>query len=578
MKKFIHFFYLTFCILNSVLSQTRVTHNIPFTEIEFAENAPSWHYSVRDPDIIGALHYAGIKCDGYNTLIPHIKIHNRISIIDDKDLYISELSAGTNGNLFGVVIQKIDIKTGTPLWSSYFDNRDSNDNQEYFSSMYLIPNTDTLVVISARNTKKWDERRPFDNLIYPISGDADATLSIRKYDKNTGRLLVHHFIDTPDQRNFRTKVNGYKNPILYRESNNDYLYVQYLVLNKDSQIIWSHIDSNAILKGQKVETLHHPDHLNIDEAVVKNTIFIDKEHIYFLEDFDDLDENRKQYAYIHIYDHQMNKQSVVDLYKIINEIDPIFDGINDLEDAYIIDVRNDVIHLFINTLDKNHFDIYYDAFITTKGELLYLHENSFLPDIQEDYISIDISYLPISHKLVAVASKGKSLKDAAKQGGIDFYIYENKHWIKKYSIKAADKYVFKRAPLTQQLKNGDLLINTLWTKYDSRLDSFAFLHTTWMRVDGSKLGLRVATTQIEEKGATFAVAPNPIRNRLMVHFNDPVTGSIQLMDAYGRIGINKYIHQKTDIDFGVRNLPRGIYFIRFKDEIGKVQIKKVSLQ
>ena len=64
---------------------------------------------------------------------------------------------------------------------------------------------------------------------------------------------------------------------------------------------------------------------------------------------------------------------------------------------------------------------------------------------------------------------------------------------------------------------------------------------------------------------SWSVWPNPAQNQLLVQFNEPFTGKIELFSPTGKLLLSKLLIQASQVNLAVSTFPNGLYLLRCSD-------------
>ncbi|MEX0966202.1 MAG: T9SS type A sorting domain-containing protein [Bacteroidia bacterium] len=75
---------------------------------------------------------------------------------------------------------------------------------------------------------------------------------------------------------------------------------------------------------------------------------------------------------------------------------------------------------------------------------------------------------------------------------------------------------------------------------------------------------------------SFSVSPNPARGKTIVQLDEPFTGHISLIDAYGKQQLRLVVKDVREQEIRwPANLPPGIYLIRLQSGVSRLEQKIV---
>jgi hypothetical protein len=90
------------------------------------------------------------------------------------------------------------------------------------------------------------------------------------------------------------------------------------------------------------------------------------------------------------------------------------------------------------------------------------------------------------------------------------------------------------------------------------------------RADASTTVKFETTARSAHPESAFTLAPNPTTGQLMLTFNQPVSGTIQVLDAVGRVVLNQPLSQTTTSVLDLTGQPAGVYWVQALGQTTKV--------
>ena len=538
---------ILFFASNVLISQTQVKFMSP----QFDSNPPKWVYTVYDSTNIG---YAierreNYKTDGYN-MVYNFKSPTWAPLIKDKYFYTAAISKGTTSHVFGSVVQKIDLETGMPVWTSIFDNR-TIEKQEYVQQLKII-GAKTLKIITHRRIK--DRFNDFLPESYNIQGDS-STICTREYSMNNGELLKWQWINPEENNVVYTLPHAKLRRTLFENKDGSYQFIQINTGTKKNIELY-HLDENEKILNKYIDTFYYDKKkYNLDTLkifTVDYSMFKPNEdtivtlHVYATRKGGI---NIPELSYVTLYDRQLNRIKLISLEKLysFHNDNVIFNLIKAWDDVILIQIRRKS-----DELSKYYMD--YDGNILA----------SFDSEDFKNEVIIYTTYLPASRKFMLLTFDKKSNGKFREDFKLNFYLYEEGKWNYKYFIDYAENHYVSSIYTIDEIMDNDLLMCVNHRYYDKVLDESSNSSETWMRVDGKQIGL-VGTHKefIQEK--IFNIFPNPAKDILTIDFADDFSGKIKILDEFGRdvktCSFKK--SQKQDVD--VSGLIPGLYFVRALD-------------
>ncbi len=535
-----------------------------YKDPEFLTNAPIWHYTVYDSTNIGfpIELFPGRFTDGYNS-VTYIRPWTWKPIFEGDYMYAYSTSLGTTAHIYGAMVYRINITNGKRDWITVFDNRHS-DRQEYVQSMLI--KDDTLEIITMRRyASHVNDLIPF---AYNKFG-ADSYVCTRKYDKTTGELLDYKCWDKESPNIAIVAPHSEGNRIFEKRNEGNFLYLNEFLLNKKKMDL-KVIDGNGVLISSRSDTLYYPKekYNDISKLRLENNggkmVFLENDTILVGYNYDFQNEIGRflqpDLSYIQLYNKKLEPIARLNLGKFVDMYsDDIFDiSIRYATPDYI------VIHIG-RTFDSNIVVIDYNVNIMSNAE--YKRGN------REYAMGGGTGYLSYSKKSFMITKPYGVQYPPEIPQTLKYYIYENGEWVLKFSQEMGENHYIDEIKYFTETPNHDLIICADHAYYNEDIDLSCFETDMWMLIDGSKLGIKTSTSDIDQ-GYSIKLYPNPTNDQVQFD-SEKLIDDIKVVDVTGKVLINKNIHSNHgQIDFSV--FPNGVYFIKIMNSKGQeISNKKV---
>jgi len=538
-------FKLIFIILITVFFKSfLISQIVPYVPIEFIDYTPKWIHIPIDSTLIDNERYDGMNHFTSNDF--------PLPLLLEKDyMYITANTIVKNENNqknAGGLIEKIDVNTGQTVWSSYFDSR-NNDRDEYIESIFYNENKDLEVITDRRikNDKYWGN----DAL-----GDT-AVLSRWVFNKNTGEILGHNYIDSKDTLAKTIKFSKHNRRLLYHQRNGNFQYFRTDGLDYSLSIL----DENGrILKSKVTDTIKFEKYYDFDSIYVPAFNRMKKINDDTLITLDLIYDRYKREKFdrqtrINLYNKKLEITKSLsidsllpdrfDFLRIYTSNDKYFSLFGRFKEYY---VKRD-------TLFYRFFD--YDGNLIRHFTSIYNNENVFF---KYTYLEIEKEFLIVAldryfTKLIFLKPK--------EDGTFEF--------VKEFYFKDNGRAFIPR--LIMQLKNGDILMKG---KNSNKVADITKLQqwNNWVCISAKDLGLK-STSIVEaiKDLPEIKIYPNPTKDILNIEFQDSFEGNVEVKNELGQSILKKKIEEVINLKLDVSSLISGIYFIEIHDFNGQLIYK-----
>ena len=82
------------------------------------------------------------------------------------------------------------------------------------------------------------------------------------------------------------------------------------------------------------------------------------------------------------------------------------------------------------------------------------------------------------------------------------------------------------------------------------------MYSIWSNFSGSFF--------ILEEINVFKLFPNPTNEKLILSFNEPISGNLNIIDLSGKILIEQNFYKEKTLEINVSNFKKGIYLVLIK--------------
>ena len=529
-----------------------------YQEPNFLTNPPIWHYTVYDSTNIGfpIELLPGRFTDGYNA-VTYIRPPHWKPIIEGEFLYGYTTSLGTTSHIFGAMVYKLNLKTGKEEWFSVFDNRHS-DRQEYVQSMEIVYDTLSLVTMR-RYDSHVNDLIPF---AYNKFG-ADSYVCTRKYNKNTGLLLNYNCWDNTNTNTVRVAPHSEGVRIFEKLSDNSFIYLNNNTLSKKS-IELSSISEFGILNSKRIDTLYYPQEKYPDfsklqfQFVGAKMSVLENDTILVQYNYDFFDgigrKLQPDLTYIQLYNKNLQPIGRLNLGKFVDMYS------TDIYEMWIRYATPEHIVLVVNrTNNSNIVVIDYNVKIISNIEYK-LGNNEFA-------MIGGTGFLPYSKKSFLITQTYGPQNPSEIPQTLRYYIFENGEWVLKFSQELGENHYIDEIKYFMETPNHDVIICADHAYYNEDIDLSCFETDMWMLIDGSKLGIKTSTSDIDQ-GHSIKLYPNPTDYQVYID-SEKLIEAVKVVDITGKVLINKNINSnRGQIDLS--KLPSGLYFVKImnsKDQV-----------
>lgn len=468
------------------------------------------------------------------------------SFIHDNFLYsITEVDYDLD--LAGYYIEKIDLNTGEKIWTIRTDLRHA-DYREKLLSTEIFNNQ--LKLNGIRCILSEDHLAPSN---FKIGGRIDAYYFQRVYNLETGQLLSYntindgveeaHIIHYRTNRNYFLKVDENVFDFLNRNISREGGFTERvrisdfgLAYNPTDTIIESFYNTQDLTEARFSLTRKF---LQIDNGDI-----IHLDQVFFGEDF-----NASQpLTRISKYDKEYNLIKYSDLNSL---------GLSSYGSIGLIHSTDDDKILLRGCLDQNlnlpcrYFYLIFDNELN--------HLNTLTPYVSNHYFSFtyNTEIIQEDNSIIAID------KNTELDGNSNFVFYRLKSdnqydTLKVLTIKEDNWGSW--ASNVFQLENGDLLIKFNYGCLDDT-SHFASWNPTWMRLKAEDLQLITSTEDIVQKQNSIHAYPNPVSDVLNLKSDRIIAGSINIVNALGKVVYNQNINTTSEFRINVAHLESGMYNI-----------------
>ncbi len=548
--KIISIFFIFFIFIYSVNCQPSGSYEVSFHQPEFKKNPPKWTYTVYDSTNIGfpVERYENFKTDGYN-MISIWRPNTWSPVVVDKYFYTAAMSTGTTSHIFGSVVQKIDIETGIPVWTSIFDNRNI-EKQEYVQQLFL--DNGVLKILTQRRIK--DRFDDFVPQSYNIYGDT-STICIREYDSENGDLLDVKCQDPEDTSVFYVLPNSEMRRILFKNADGSYQFIE----NRSratKRVELSHLDEKEKLLEMYIDTFYYDKNkYSIDTIRMYTPSFSlykpNEDSLITIHVYGSNGIYIPDLSYLTIYNKELKKVKLISLkhlYLLHNDYS-IFTIKKAWKDRVLIRIGR------LGLEGGHHVSTFY---LDYNGNILANYDSE---DFENDF-PFYTTYLPKSDKyLLMTYNRNTNNKKYFEEFKLNFYLYENGKWEFKHRIEFADSHFIGEIYSLNELDNHDILMCTNSKYFDKNKNLTSLPTETWMRIDGLKLGLVNSIDKISNI-ERLRIFPNPAKNSFNVEFPSIFNGNIEVLDILGRIVKKINIRNSSEKNINVSDLKYGTYYIK----------------
>ncbi len=546
--------------------------SVQYKAPEIQSNPPEWTYAVSDSTNIGIYFKVSsrFQCqmDGYN-MTSDLMLPDWRPVVEGDYMYGYTIVRGPTWHIYGAIVYKLDLRTGREVWKQVFDHRHL-DRQEFAVRIKLRDDTVELV------TMKRYESHEVDILPqqYNFNGD-DSYVCVRKYHKVNGTLLEYDCWDREDSTVFVVLPRVTGDFVLESRDDGKYVYVR-MRLN-DRTLELNLLDRAGHLEYQRVDTLYYPaDKYDLDELIlgpVHSKIFIlDNDTIVNVYAFKRHKGGRvwlteRDLIYMQLYDKDLNLIKRVSLGSLVDA----FKAVKNVKIRY---AGEDYIVLHIVVLTEEEESEGYLAVIDYEGNLLASSKWEREPFGEYIFSQRGMGYLKYSRKPIMVTFSFDDDYPRELPQTVRYYLYENGEWVEKFSQQMGENHYFYPYGLEylEETSNKDLLICVSHHNYDEEKDGRNSYNHTWMLIDGSKLGLKTSTSDIELVEEGVRVYPNPVGGAMHIE-SDRQYAYVEVCDLMGRVVLRERYRSTIDVS----GLSSGVYLVRLLDERGKVhQVRMVK--
>lgn len=458
----------------------------------------------------------------------------------DSTIYIAN---SYQGQFFGAYFEKISTINGKKYWSTYFDKRNI-DKMETVSSINLSKNDLEVLCFRAKTNSIFNDKNKFSRWIF---------------DNKTGNPLQHEFAEFQDT----TSPILISNMILISDS---YLYTlgdKYIYISpfkssehKDSADVYSYyLDSlGTLIKKNFLYDLKKKYSLSKIQQFYK----INQDKFLSLRKnantWDWSSDTAKLTYYFDIFNKEMQPiftQEIEGLEYKLSKYTSI--GIKYADDELFVIESNDEIN------ERLYF---YDY----QGNLI----NKY------DIISQDSS-------IIYLTAITKLNDDTFLLSGTTFNLKpDNNNYLNFFKIDLKEELEllkrFKVIPKNHfwdsnhiiQLENDDIILGGIYGYNEFENGEFkrkAGNWHSWLRIKAEDLGLKTSTEQISPKEKiNIKLFPNPVKNQLTIDFQNSFTGTLEILDEFGRFLFNQKLKNIIKKCVDVSKFPKGAYFIKIMDD------------
>lgn len=547
MKKINIFVFLLFL----VCTRNAFTQPDPIT-IQFVEAQPLWEHLVWDTTFYKIASQPGLN--KYNTVEPHqcFRFSN--------DLFISSYCLNYNGEIYGYILEKVDIQNGEIKWQSY-NTYYNNGLQDYYKNLYLLPNGDLEMIGIKRHGPYLDSLFAFWN-----TGGGKSNFIRKDFDYNSGNLLqsyigkdsIGHIAPTYlnfypikfDSTYLAVNLNGgEENGVL--KYGYDFFKLNYLNDLENtlpiSTILYETSDSitNVFSYGQPQYTEQ------LDDTTLVGLIFQDKLHP---------DKTKAQLIWMNIKN--LDNIKVIKRLNIENYIP------GQANFQYLtFTILNNSIYLTQPCRDEHNV---YTAFLTCfdrNGNLI--HNIPKCTENNNNYESISLIYGSNNYDYIAGFPSRTGYKgfDILKlnRGSNTF------EFISSLTSAFLDENFALQMEVSKLYDDGLFVIGA----YTKKLGPVQNSAVKYYCFKGADLGMNINTSvkrlvNIEH----IKVYPNPMDDYVTMLHAEGLNVNIYNLD--GQIVLHKCILAEEDIyELSIKHLNAGIYFLKFFNDSGNIiEIKK----
>jgi len=561
-KQKLYLLFIYFLYIYGLTGQSSASYKVSFQVPEFKINSPKWVYTVFDSTNIGHIieRHEDFKTDGYN-MISSYRPLTWSPLIKGNYFYTTAMNKGTTSHIFGSVVQKISLETGIPVWTSVFDNRNT-EKQEYVQQLSL-DEFGTLKILTQRRIK--DRFNDFVPQSYNIGGDS-STLCIREYNSNNGELLTKRCHNPSDTSLFYVSPHSEMRRILFRNADGSYQFIENQAKFKKS-VFLAHLDENEKLLDIYIDTFYYDkSKYNLDTISIYTAIYslykpnedtLVSIHVYASKGI-----NIPDLSYLTIYDKELNKIKLISL-------KDLYSFYNDYVAFNIKNAWSDRVLIKLSRLEGYNTSTFY---LDYTGKVLAHFDTE---EFENEY-PFYTTYLPKSDKyLLLTRNKNSNNKNYREEYKMNFYLFENGKWEFKHNINYANYHYVSSIYSVNELDNNDILMCVDSRYFDKNKYLISPATETWMRIDGHKIGL-VNSTEENRNINNIKIFPNPAKSYLNIEFPSLFFGYIEVLDIFGRLVKKVEIKNTLIENINISNLKFGIYYIKFYNKEGNSTYKTVN--
>lgn len=525
----------------------------PYKEIKFKNLNPIWIYSSIDSTLIGNNTHSG-RDHFYN-----LSDNPFPYLINDNCIYIANHTQFSTGEVEGALLEKINLKNGKVLWQQKWDTR-NNDRQEWVEYIYLDEDGYINVVTDKRI------KEPFNDIFNLFSFKGDTCLiNIRKFDPKDGELLENKGGTIEDFESLRIKNSPLGTTILFPNNNN----FQYYSMSKSYETIslYNINEIGHIISDVIIDTIQFENNINIyDEGMqfYRRMLKVNKDTLVTLD----------------ILNNPL--KSEIDSQTIITILNKKMESINkfrvdsllpyNYEKLYLNFANNKYICVSGQKQNQSYRDTFFYVIFNYQGKI----ERQFTGIYNNKNHSFwEASYL---------ASEDEFLLPTASSQyyALDFVFTTPFDSVKLHKEFYYTDNDYRFIPIfLLQLENGDIFSYGYTSYYDENNSIFIALSPTMMRIKAEDLGLITSNTNIPsvEKGQ-FNLYPNPVNKALNVKFEILFSGTLEIIDEFGKTIFEQNLKNIRKKSIDVTTLKIGTYFIRAinKNQKYKSLIKSFVVQ
>jgi len=541
--------------------------NLPYRPPEFLTNPPLWYYAVHDSTTIGIPFVWGIpycEMNGYNNQYPIAPVIWR-PVIEGDYLYGYTIVKGPTWHIYGAIVYKIDLRTGREVWKQVFDHRHL-DRQEFAVRIKLRDDTVELVTMKRYAGPEKD----IVPVKYNFFGDS-SYVCIRKYHKTDGRLLGYDCWDREDSTLFivwpRTKGD------FVLEKREDGKYVCVWFWENDKTLELNLLDRAGHLEYQRVDTLYYPsEKYDLDSlrlGIVNLKVFIgDNDTIvnvyaYTRYKGDRLWLTERDLIYMQLYDKDLNLIKRVSLGALV-------DTLKEVNNVFIEHADDESITLYV--IDGYRLPKRKDYHVIIDYDGRILAWSSYKPKEDEYVFFNGMRFLKYSQKPLMMTHSWDDSYPRELPQTVRYYLYENGEWVEKFSQQMGENHLLDGTEYIAETPDKDILLCVGTNYYYEDRDAASFDPNTWMLLDGSKLGLKTSTSDVELAEEGVRVYPNPVGGAMHIE-SDRQYAYVEVCDLMGRVVLRERYRSTIDVS----GLSSGVYLVRLLDEGGKVhQVRMVK--